>query len=134
MRTGHCVQYAAYGLIALLIWGLAQPSGAAEPSGTGQAGAPPVIDYWSLDVEGSELRLLKSFPFDAYTFDTLTVEHNNLPVRRAIRSFMESVGFEYLTTLAIDDCYAREDWLAGRHSLSPVWRWARRRPPQAAAA
>jgi hypothetical protein len=37
---------------------------------------PPVIDYWSLNTEGSEFAILKSFPFDEYSFRVLTVEHN----------------------------------------------------------
>ncbi|WP_416564174.1 FkbM family methyltransferase [Nocardia testacea] len=68
--------------------------------------APAVIDYWSLDVEGAELTLLKSFPFDEYTFRVLTVEHNNRPdVQASIRAFLNPLGFERLITLAIDDCY-----------------------------
>ena len=43
--------------------------------------APRTIDYWSLDTEGSELAILKSFPFADYSFRVLTVEHNGLPVR-----------------------------------------------------
>jgi Methyltransferase FkbM domain len=36
--------------------------------------APPVIDYLSLDVEGAESFILRDFPFDQYTFLTLTIE------------------------------------------------------------
>ena len=36
--------------------------------------APKIIDYLSLDVEGSELRILKNFPFNKYTFLALTIE------------------------------------------------------------
>ncbi len=35
---------------------------------------PPVIDYLSLDVEGSETRILRDFPFDRYRFLTMTIE------------------------------------------------------------
>lgn len=38
------------------------------------AGAPKVIDYLSLDVEGAESRILMGFPFDKYTFLTMTIE------------------------------------------------------------
>jgi hypothetical protein len=86
------------------------------------AGAPPVIDYWSLDTEGSELLLLRSFPFERYTFNVLTVEHNLRPARRAIRSFMESRGFDYVAELVIDDCYVRRGALPHRHCASAVWR------------
>ena len=39
-----------------------------------QFGAPKVIDYLSLDVEGSEERILRNFPFYKYTFLALTIE------------------------------------------------------------
>lgn len=37
-------------------------------------GAPPEIDYLSLDVEGAELEVMKDFPFDRYRFACMTVE------------------------------------------------------------
>ncbi len=37
-------------------------------------GAPPVIDYFSLDVEGFEYEILKNFPFNEYVFSCLGVE------------------------------------------------------------
>ena len=89
-------------------------------------GAPPVIDYWSLDVEGAELRLLQSFPYARYAFDVLTVEHNQKPSRGAIRRFLESRGYEFVTALFIDDCYVRSAAFPQRHSRSAVWRRARR--------
>lgn len=38
--------------------------------------APSIIDYLSLDVEGQEYEILKTFPFNRYKFRCLTVEHN----------------------------------------------------------
>ena len=38
--------------------------------------APRVIDYLSIDTEGSELSILTAFDFDRYDVRTLTVEHN----------------------------------------------------------
>ena len=46
--------------------------------------APPIIDYWSLDTEGSELTLLKSFPFDDYSFRVVTL--SIIGCRRALIS------------------------------------------------
>ena len=39
-----------------------------------QINAPDVIDYLSIDVEGAEERILGRFPFDRYTFTTITIE------------------------------------------------------------
>lgn len=36
--------------------------------------APKIIDYLSLDVEGSETRILSNFPFEKYIFLALTIE------------------------------------------------------------
>jgi FkbM family methyltransferase len=41
-----------------------------------ESNAPKVIDYFSLDVEGSEPQVLKEFPFDEYEMILITVEHN----------------------------------------------------------
>jgi FkbM family methyltransferase len=38
--------------------------------------SPFLIDYVSIDVEGSEMEVLKGFPFDEYTMKLLTIEHN----------------------------------------------------------
>ena len=38
------------------------------------AGAPKVIDYWSLDVEGAEELVLRATPFEEYTFLVITIE------------------------------------------------------------
>jgi hypothetical protein len=83
--------------------------------------APPVIDYWSLDTEGSELAILKNFPFGEYSFRVLTVEHNFLPVRSAIRTFLEVRGYIWIKQLGIDDCYVNPAVLARAPRRSYVW-------------
>jgi hypothetical protein len=88
--------------------------------------APRIIDYWSLDTEGSELAILSSFPFDEYAVRVLTVEHNLTPVREKIRRFLESRGYQRVRQLGIDDGYVlrsavqRSAWFSGA--------WSRRRP------
>jgi hypothetical protein len=97
-----------------------------------ECAAPPVIDYWSLDTEGSELTILKSFPFDEYSFRVLTVEHNRLPVRYRIREFLEGHGYQLIKEMGIDDCYVKgtshiiPPWRS--NSWSPLRRGASRRP------
>jgi FkbM family methyltransferase len=88
-----------------------------------ECGAPPVIDYWSLDTEGSELAILRSFPYERYTFRVLTVEHNRYAVREEICAFLESLGYARIGTFGIDDCYVKGDV-----PQSPGWRsrvWSR---------
>jgi len=91
-----------------------------------EAAAPAIIDYWSLDTEGSEFAILKSFPFDEYHFRVLTVEHNDASVRDYIREFLEGRGYARVRALGIDDGYV---WNAKRTSQawqSHAWGWTRR--------
>lgn len=43
--------------------------------------APPVIDYLSIDTEGSEFDILSAFDFEKYRIEIITVEHNFSPKR-----------------------------------------------------
>lgn len=80
-------------------------------------GAPRVIDYWSLDTEGSELRLLRSFPFDTRRVRVITVEHNRYPVRAEIRRFLTAHGFVLAHDFGIDDAYVEASLVRERSSL-----------------
>ncbi len=80
-------------------------------------GAPPVIDYWSLDTEGSELRLLRSFPFDTHRVRVITVEHNRYPVRAEIRRFLTAHGYVLAYDFGIDDAYVEASLVGERSSL-----------------
>ncbi|MEU6948484.1 FkbM family methyltransferase [Streptomyces sp. NPDC046316] len=86
-------------------------------------GAPPVVDYWSLDTEGAELVLLQSFPFDEFDVRVLTVEHNWLPVRADVRRFLEGHGYRWAGELGCDDCFVRPsaDVVVNRAWRSDAW-------------
>jgi hypothetical protein len=81
--------------------------------------APAVIDYWSLDTEGSELKILKTFPFNEYSVRVITVEHNWFPVRGQILEFLESRGYRRIAELAVDDCYIQD----GQHGMKGLANW-----------
>ncbi len=87
-----------------------------------ESNAPRVIDYWSLDTEGSELAILRSFPFDEYRFRVLTVEHNHEPVREAIHAFLASHGYVRVRELGIDDGYVHGEDGGDRAWRSAAWR------------
>jgi len=59
------------------------------------------IDYLSLDTEGSELEILKSIDFDSFYINAISVENNYSDPNFKI--FLESKGFNYLTTLGNQD-------------------------------
>ncbi len=59
--------------------------------------APRRIDFASLDVEGHELTILKSFPFERYSFDFLCVEHRKFQEEEVpIKAFLEDVGYRQI--------------------------------------
>jgi len=67
-----------------------------------EVGAPRVIDYWSLDTEGSELAILRSFPFEEHPVRVLTVEHNGTPARDEIRHVLEAEATQDLREPLVD--------------------------------
>lgn len=50
-------------------------------------GAPTVIDYLSIDVEGAEHRILETFPFNEFRFHSLTVERPRRETHEVLRHF-----------------------------------------------
>lgn len=69
--------------------------------------APRVIDYLSIDTEGSEFSILKAFPFDKWDVRHITVEHNFTEQRGMIRDLLVSHGYQCLER-EWDDWYFRE--------------------------
>lgn len=55
--------------------------------------APRLIDYLSVDTEGSELDILSTFDFDKYSFRVISVEHNFTESRERIRALLEKNGY-----------------------------------------
>lgn len=74
--------------------------------------APPFIDYFSLDTEGSEAEILKSFPFWKYKFGAITVEHNDEePKRSEMRAILERNGYSLYKAVHFDDWYLKDDYI-----------------------
>jgi len=77
-----------------------------------------VIDFFSLDIEGLELEVLKTIPFDKILIKTLAIEHWSIPGGAAIlERFMKQKGY-YLherisTSLSQDSIFIH-------NSLHPV--------------
>jgi len=55
--------------------------------------APRVIDYLSIDTEGSELAILENFPFENWLIKLITVEHNFTEDRERLRRLLASKGY-----------------------------------------
>ena len=71
--------------------------------------APKQVDYLSIDTEGSEYEILKSFKFDEFDIRIITVEHNYTPQRDLIHTLLTSNGYErkYVEVSGFDDWYVK---------------------------
>ena len=71
--------------------------------------APRLIDYLSIDTEGSEFEILSNFNFEKYEFRVITVEHNYTNQREAIYNLLTSFGYKrkFEKLSEFDDWYIR---------------------------
>ena len=69
--------------------------------------APSLIDYLSIDTEGSEYDILSSHDFSKYNFSVITVEHNYTEQREKIHSLLSKNGYlrKYEELSMQDDWY-----------------------------
>ena len=71
--------------------------------------APRVIDYITIDTEGSEYEILEHFDFEKYQFRLITCEHNFTDRRDSMHRLLSSEGyqrkFEHLSQW--DDWYVK---------------------------
>lgn len=69
--------------------------------------APKVIDYLSIDTEGSEFEILKNFNFSMFTFKIITCEHNFTKNRQKIFNLLTQKGYvrKFKNLSQFDDWY-----------------------------
>jgi FkbM family methyltransferase len=78
--------------------------------------APKIIQYFSLDTEGTELEILKSVDFSTYTFLYINLEHNAVEPRRSeIRKLLLNNGYLYRGENKWDDDYIHESTVIGTY-------------------
>ncbi|MFM7463866.1 MAG: FkbM family methyltransferase, partial [Cyanobium sp.] len=59
-----------------------------------QYNAPRIIDYLSIDTEGSEFTILDGVDWARYQFRCITVEHNFTPQRQQISALLLANGYQ----------------------------------------
>jgi FkbM family methyltransferase len=77
------------------------------------ANAPDVIDYVSIDTEGSEVAVLDGFNLSRWKVGIITIEHNNDRARRKeFASRLEPYGFVQVlkSVSGVDDWYVNRDY------------------------
>ena len=73
--------------------------------------APAIIDYLSIDTEGSEYEILKGFDFSKYQIEIITVEHNYTPIREEIYALLTKNGYQRV----FDSISLFDDWYRKVH-------------------
>ena len=72
-----------------------------------EANLPSTIDYMSLDVEGAEMDILKSFPFDKYCVKYATIETNNDKEKeKEMEEFMTQRGYKFEGHKEVDHIFS----------------------------
>jgi FkbM family methyltransferase len=71
-----------------------------------QHGAPHLIDFLSIDTEGSEFDILSAFDLDAHDIRIITVEHNYTTMRARIRDLLTANRYGPL----FEDLSQWDDW------------------------
>jgi FkbM family methyltransferase len=80
------------------------------------AGGPKVVDFLSLDTEGSEFEILKDFDFNSYSFSVITVEHAFSEQREKICELLTSNGYQRVLV----DISAYDDWYINENLFTPL--------------
>jgi len=84
----------------------------------------PTVNYFSLDLEGAELEVIKAIPFDQLNIEVLSVEFNLLGKvfpgsRSLLHSHLSNAGYSYFGTLLDkDDLFAQSALLEGKYKFS----------------
>ncbi|MCF6231547.1 MAG: FkbM family methyltransferase [Rhodobacteraceae bacterium] len=71
-----------------------------------QHDAPKVIDYASIDTEGSEFDILNAFDFDRHSFRVMSIEHNFAGQREDIFKLLTAHGY----TRVLENVSRFDDW------------------------
>jgi len=77
---------------------------------------PNKVDYLSIDTEGSEIDIVRSFPFQKYDISIVSIEHNYSQNRDNLRKIMADNGFVrvFEDLSQVDDWYVKRDLAKGR--------------------
>jgi FkbM family methyltransferase len=68
--------------------------------------APKIINFLSLDTEGTELMILKHHNFNKYNFNYICIEHNgNIDKKNKTIDFLKDKNYKLIDSNSIDDWF-----------------------------
>uniref|UniRef100_A0A2P2HWA2 Protein Star-like n=2 Tax=Hirondellea gigas TaxID=1518452 RepID=A0A2P2HWA2_9CRUS len=77
------------------------------------AAGNPTIDFLSLDIEGPELKVLKTIPWDKVKIRLIGVEMNHIPEgEEALRQYLKDQGYTFYKMVEIDGYFYKDDLAA----------------------
>ena len=75
------------------------------------SGLPSLVDYVSIDTEGSEWEILSGFNMESVKFGLITIEHNHVDEKRTlIRNYLSGLGY-HCVPVQWDDWYYHPSYL-----------------------
>ena len=69
-------------------------------------GAPQIVDYLSVDTEGSEYEILRGFNFNKYKFNFISCEHNFTESRELVHGLLVENGYRRI----LEEVSKFDDW------------------------
>ncbi len=75
----------------------------------------PQVDFISLDIEGAEMPVLKTIPWDKVNIRALMIEVNHMGKvfegsLKDLEHFLDEIGYKYYKSVQIDNIYIRKDF------------------------
>lgn len=75
----------------------------------------PTVHYFTLDIEGAELQVLKTIPFDKVDIKILDIEVNHLGQifagkKRQLQKLLTKAGYHFHTPISIDEIWVKNDF------------------------
>lgn len=73
------------------------------------------MDYFSLDIEGAELQVLETIPFDKVDIKILDIEMNHVGeifegTPRKVKKLLKKAGYEYFRSIDIDEVFVKKEF------------------------
>lgn len=78
------------------------------------------VDFFSLDIEGAELNILKTLPFHKINIKVFLIEVVHNPKKEELVEFMSSKGYKRIHQVAGNNFsdYSRQDYLFAKNSYN----------------